>query len=322
MGPRGNIGVREVTTKLKSTGITDAGGSLIEVTVNNEYQDTLPAINLALDVTDEVVARFGWAKVISRPDISLLSPGGSVTIFGVPAVSYGNPFLEPYRADNLDVALEWYFDDSALVALAYFERDIETFPSSETTLVPWSDVGLPDSVLGAQVDDLINEEFLVTRRTNGGGARLNGWELQYQQQLDMLPGIWQNTGIVANYTLVDSKTDGSGLPLTGQSDDSYNFTVYYEDDTISTRLAYSYRGEFNTRNDNNNPTGVRFRDETANLDFSASYRLNDNIRLTLEAINLTDEPQIDYMWPAIGGLLIETQYTGRQWFLGAAYTYN
>jgi TonB-dependent receptor len=321
MDLRGNVGVREVTTNLASTGITNAGGELIEVVVDNDYTDTLPAINLALDINDDLVARFGWAKVISRPDISLLSPGGSVTLFGVPAVSYGNPFLEPYRADNLDVALEWYFDSDAVLALAYFDRDIETFPSSETVLLPWSEVGLPDSVLGAQIDDLIDEEFEVTRRINGGGARLNGWEIQYQQQFSMLPGIWSNTGVIANYTWVDSKTDGSGLPLTGQSDDSYNLTAYYEDDKFSTRLAYSYRGEFNTRNDSNNPVGVRYRDATANLDFSASYTVNENLRVTLEAINLTDEPQIDYLWPAIGGLLIETQYTGTQWMLGASYKY-
>ena len=117
------------------------------------------------------------------------------------------------------------------------------------------------------------------------------------------------------------KTDATGLPLTGQSDDSYNLTVYYEDDVFSTRLAYSYRGEFNTRN-SSSPVGVRYRDETANLDFSASYQVNDNLRLTLEGINLTDEPQIDYLWPEIGGLLIETQYTGTQWFIGASYLYN
>jgi TonB-dependent receptor len=322
MGLRGNLGVREVTTNLESTGITNAGGELIEVTVKNSYTDTLPAVNLALDISENLVARFGWAKVISRPDISLLSPGGSVTIFGVPAVSYGNPFLEPYRADNLDVSLEWYFADDAILALAWFERDIETFPASETVLLPWSEVGLPDSVLGAQVDDLIDEEFEVTRRINGGGARLDGWELQYQQQFVNLPGLLSNTGIIANYTMVDSAEDRTGLPLTGQSDDSYNFTVYYEDDKWSTRLAYSYRGEFNTRNDANNPVGVRYRDETANLDFSASYQVNDSLRLTLEAINLTDEPQIDYMWPAAGGLLIETQYTGTQWYLGASYKYQ
>ena len=317
---RGNVGVREVTTNLESTGMTDVGGTFLQVKVSNSYKDTLPALNLALDLTDDLVARFSWAKVISRPDIGLLSPGGSVTIFGVPAVNYGNPYLEPYRADNLDVSLEWYFAEDSLLALAYFNRDVESFPSSETTLLPWSEVGLPDSVLGAQLPDLIDAEFEVTRRINGGGARFSGWELQYQQAFTSLPGLWANTGVIANYTLVDSKEDNTGLPLTGQSDDSYNLTVYYEDEKFSTRLAYSYRGKYNTTN-SSTPDSIRYRDSTANLDFSASYQLNDNFRLTLEAINLTDEPQIDWMSPNVGGRLIETQYTGTQWYLGAAYRY-
>jgi TonB-dependent receptor len=317
---RGNVGIREVETDLEATGLTEVDGDFLEVTVPNSYSDTLPAVNLALNLREDLIARFAWAKVMSRPDLGLLSPGGSVTIFGVPAVSYGNPFLEPYRADNTDVALEWYFTDNSLLALAYFERDIESFPASETVLLPWAEVGLPDSVLGAQRDDLIDAEFEVTRRINGGGARLDGWELQYQQLLTFLPGEFlQNFGIIANYTKVDSKIDESGLSLTGQSDDSYNLTLFYEDDKVSTRLAYSYRGEYNTRNDDDF-NGIRYRDATANLDFSASYQWNDNLRFTLEGINLTDEPQLDYMAPGIGRL-IESQYTGRQWFVGASYRY-
>jgi TonB-dependent receptor len=297
-------------------------GSLIEITATNKYTDTLPAMNLALDIRDDLVARFGWAKVMSRPDIGFLSPGGSITTFGVPAVSYNNPVLEPYRSDNLDLALEWYFADDSVLALAYFERDIESFPTTEGPVpVLWTDLGLPDSLLGAQVDDLRDAEFQVTRRVNGGGARLDGWEIQYQQQFAKLPGLLANTGIIANYTWVDSAIDGSGLALTGQSDDSYNFTVYYEDDKISTRLAYSYRGEYNTSN-SSNENSIQYRADTANLDFSASYQLNDSLRLTLEGINLTDEPQIDWMSPNVGGRLIETQYTGTVWFLGASYKYQ
>jgi TonB-dependent receptor len=322
MDLRGNVGVREVTTNLKSTGMSSVDGSLIEITATNKYTDTLPAMNLALDINDELVARFGWAKVMSRPDISFLSPGGSITTFGVPAVSYNNPVLEPYRADNLDVGLEWYFADDSVIALAYFERDIESFPTTEGPVpVLWTDLGLPDSLLGAQVDDLRGEEFQVTRRVNGGGARLDGWEIQYQQQFAKLPGLLANTGIIANYTWVDSAEDGSGLALTGQSDDSYNFTVYYEDDKVSARVAYSYRGEYNTTN-SSNENSIRYRADTANLDFSASYQINDSLRVTLEGINLTDEPQIDWMSPNVGGRLIETQYTGTVWFLGASYKYQ
>lgn len=316
---RGNVGIREVTTDLEASGVTQAGDDLIDVTVPTSYSDTLPAANFALNITDNLIARAAWAQVMSRPDLGLLSPGGSVTIFGVPAVSYGNPFLEPYRAANTDLSLEWYFAPDSLLAIAWFEKDIESFPTSESTILPWSEVGLPDSVLGAQRDDLIDADFEVTRRINGGGARLDGWELQYQQLFTFLPNEFlQNFGIVANYTMVDSKVDSSGLSLTGQSDDSYNFTVFWENDVFSTRLAYSYRGEYNTRNDDD-PEGIRFRDETANLDFAASYSINDNFAVTFEAINLTDEPQIDWMAPGFGPRLIETQYTGTQWYLGASW---
>jgi TonB-dependent receptor len=318
MGLRGNIGVREVTTHVSSTGFTEVEDDLLEVTVDNDYTDTLPAINLALDISDELIVRFGWAKVISRPDLGDLSPGGDVSIFGIPEVEYGNPFLEPYRADNLDVALEWYFAENSLLALAYFERDIESFPAEETVLLPFSETGLPESVLGAQRDDLIDEDFLVTRNFNGGGARLNGWEIQYQQQFDFLPGIWENTGVIANYTWVESKEDETGLVLVGQSDDSYNLTVYYDDDKFSTRLSYGYRGEYNTRN-SGNLNAVRYRAETGNLDFSASYQVNDNFRVTLEGLNLTDESQIDWLSPNVGGRLIEEQFNGRQWFIGVSY---
>lgn len=316
---RGNVGVRFVETELTSSAVTFVDGAAVPVTVNNEYDDTLPALNLAYNLTDDLVARASWAEVMSRPDLGTLSPFGSVTIFGVPAVSFGNPFIEPYRADNTDLSLEWYFDEDALLSIAYFRKDIESFPTSETVVLPWRQIGLPDALLGAQVNDLIDADFEVSRTINGGGAELDGWELQYQQRMSFLSGWMQNLGVIANYTKVDSSIDSSGLALTGQSDDSYNLTVYYEDDKFSTRLAYTYRGEFTTTN-NNNPDLIRFRDETGNLDFSASYQVNDQLRITLEGINLTDEPQLDFMSPGIGRIIAE-QTTGTQWLLGVNYRY-
>jgi outer membrane receptor protein involved in Fe transport len=95
--------------------------------------------------------------------------------------------------------------------------------------------------------------------------------------------------------------------------------VFYEDDKFSTRLAYSYRDEYTTRNDSNSDK-IRYRDETANLDFSAAYQINDNFRVTLEGINLTDEPITDYMAPGVGRL-ISQQNTGTQWLVGLSYKY-
>lgn len=201
---KGNAGVRKVDTDLDSTGINS--GQTVNVT--HSYSDTLPSFNLAYDLTEDLVLRASWAKVMSRPNLTDLNPGGSVSIFGDPAVSYGNPFIEPFRATNIDLAVEWYFDSGALLSVAYFDKDIESFPTSETTTLLWADTGLPDSLLGSQIDDLIDAEFEVSRRANGGGGNLDGFEIQYQQNLTFLPQEWmQNLGIISNLTLVDSKVD-------------------------------------------------------------------------------------------------------------------
>lgn len=313
---RGNAGVRKVDTDLSSTGINSGQ----TVSVDHSYSDTLPSMNLAYDLAEDLVLRASWAKVMSRPNLTDLNPGGSVSIFGDPRVSYGNPFIEPFRATNTDLALEWYFDEGALLSIAYFDKNIESFPSSETTTILWADTGLPNSLLGSQIDDLIDAEFEVTRRINGGGGNLDGFEIQYQQNLTFLPEEWmQNLGIISNVTLVDSEVDASGLPLTGQSDRTYNFTLYYEDEKFSTRFAYTYRGDYTTSN-NSNANKIRYREPAKSLDFAASYQINENLKVTIDGINLTDETVGDYMAPGIGRLITE-QVTGTQWIMGVSYQF-
>lgn len=312
---RGNFGLRRVETDLDVTGINSG----LTVSVEHSYSDTLPSLNLAYNLRDDLVLRFAWAEVMSRPNLTDLNPGGSVSIFGDPKVSYGNPFIEPFRADNTDVSIEWYFDEGALLSLAYFNKDIESFPTSSTDDVLWADTGLPDSLLGSELNNLKDEIFEVSRKINGGGGELDGWELQYQQNMTFLPEGWmQNTGIIANYTKVSSKIDATGLPLTGQSDVSYNLTAFYEDEKFSTRISYTYRDGYTTKN-SSKPDEVRYRDETAHVDFSAAYQVNDNFRVTFDGTNLTDEPVTDTM--SDYGRLINQQNTGTQWALGVSYKY-
>lgn len=312
---RGNVGVRNVDTDLTATGINSGE----TVTVKHSYDDSLPSLNLAVNLSEDLVVRFGWAEVMSRPNLGDLNPGGSVSIFGDLKVSYGNPFLEPFRATNTDLSLEYYFDEGALFSIAYFDKDIESFPSSEKAIISWAETGLPDSLLGAQYEFIKDADFEVSRKANGGGGQLDGYEVQYQQNMTMLEGWLQNTGIIANYTKVSSEVDATGLPLTGQSDDSYNFTVFYEDDSFSTRLAYSYRGDYTTTNSGDN-NKIRYRAPAKSLDFSASYEVSEQLRVTLEAINLTDEKIADFMAPGIGRV-ISVQQTGTQVMAGVSYKF-
>lgn len=310
MDLRGNAGVRYATTDVESTGLVNGDPT----SVKNDYSDTLPSLNLALDVTEDVVLRASYADVMSRPGLSTLSPGGSVDPFNL-TVSYGNPFIDPFRATNYDLSAEYYFDEGALLSLAYFIKDIESFPTSETVTLNWQEVGLPDSVLGGQANIVNNSDFEVRRSINGGGGKLDGYEVQYQQKLDFLPGPqWvQNFGVLANMTFVDADVN-----LTGQSDRSSNFTVYWEDEVFSARISMANRSEFTT-SFNSNPNKQRYVDGTTHIDFSASYNVSENLKISIEGINLTDEPIVAMVSPNVGGRVWNVTQTGRQFFIGASY---
>lgn len=310
MDLRGNAGVRYATTDVESTGLVNGDPT----SVKNDYSDTLPSLNLALDVTEDVVLRASYADVMSRPGLSTLSPGGSVDPFNL-TVSYGNPFIDPFRATNYDLSAEYYFDEGALLSLAYFIKDIESFPDSEIVTLNWQEVGLPDSVLGGQASLVNNSEFEVRRSINGGGGKLDGYEVQYQQKLDFLPGPqWvQNFGVLANMTFVDTDVD-----LPGQSERSSNFTVYWEDEVFSARISMANRSEFTT-SFNSNPNKQRYVDGTTHIDFSASYNVSENLKISIEGINLTDEPIVAMVSPNVGGRVWNVTQTGRQFFIGASY---
>jgi TonB-dependent receptor len=305
MGVRGDVGVRYVETETASTGIISG----TTVTVTNKYDDTLPSLNLAFEPTDDIIVRFGAAKVISRPTLASLTPGGSISGQNY-TVSYGNPLLDPFRATNLDFAIEWYFAEESLLALAFFNKDIESFIARVTdTGVPFSATGLPLEAVptgSLLYNDLTNNppidpDMAVTRNINGDGGELQGWEIQYQQPFSMLPEPFDRFGVTANYTYVDSEVNygTSTAPNNNQllllSPYSYNATLYYEDDRLSARVSVNARDEYLTTFPGRNGNDEEGKNETMNVDASAGWRVNDNLELTFEGINLTDEFNHQYV---------------------------
>lgn len=319
MGFRGNAGVRYVKTDQSSTGFQEAGSGPVEVTVDRDYNDTLPAINTVLSVTEDMLIRASWAKVMTRPSLSDVTPGGSVDGFNN-VVSYGNPFLDPFRADSFDLSWEWYFMDDALLSVAYFQKDIESFITSRTDEgVAWSDIGLPDDLLDG-VPATPSESFDVNRRVNGGGGDLDGFEIQYQQP------ITDNIGVILNYTKVDSEVnyaaDGEEADynqLTGMSPKSYNATLYFENDTFGARISYAMRDDYLTRYPGRNGNDLEYTESTANVDMALSYTMNEHLKFTLEGVNLTDE--FNHQVVDSSGRVSVYHHTGSQYYLGAQYKF-
>jgi TonB-dependent receptor len=205
---RGNVGVRHFETDQNSTGIASLAQGTISADVT--YSDTLPSLNLVLEVTDELLLRFGYAEVINRPGMLLLRPVASVSVAGSNrTVNGNNPGLGPTLADTYDVSAEWYFAEESVLALALFRKDIGSFVQTIVQNVPYTETGLPlQQAIDACAASAFgygpncNEDLLwnVNAPGNSPGGDLNGYELSYQQPFSFFDGFASNFGLMANHT--------------------------------------------------------------------------------------------------------------------------
>jgi len=76
--------------------------------------------------------------------------------------------------------------------------------------------------------------------------------------------------------------------VTGLSD-SMNMVGFYENGPFQIRLAYNWRDKFLQSLTQSNGDGVVFVDEYGQWDLSTSYELVENVTLSLELTNLTEE---------------------------------
>jgi iron complex outermembrane receptor protein len=318
---RGNFGVRYVQTRQVASGYQATGGGTL-VTVNNNYNDWLPSANLVINASKDFLVRLAAAKVMARPQLGFLTPGGSITTTGNLSITSGNPLLQPFRAKTFDAGLEWYFAKNALLGVGFFYKDIGTYIQSLRTNVPYNETGLPLSLLPANFTG--TEVFQVNTQVNTPGGKLSGFELNYQQPFTFLPGILKNFGTLMNYTFVKSRIDYLVSPTsTGTINDdllnlspkSWNVTLYYDDGVLSARVSTAYRQAFLTRVPGQNNNDVEGKNSSTNVDASISYKINKHVELTLEGVNLTNQVNDQFISRARNSSVVYN-VTGREYMAG------
>ena len=138
--------------------------------------------------------------------------------------------------------------------------------------------------IGDSSDDLLL--FEQTTPINKYNSTLKGIELSIQHFFVDTP-----YGIQANITKLDSGDEAdpyntgeqSALPGFGNG---ANFSVFYEDEKYSARLSYNWRDESYAGEDQYNPLFIEARGQ---LDFNASYVINDNAVVFIEGLNISDQ---------------------------------
>ena len=341
-----NAGMRYVHTKQRSTGLSSATAAGVTVntpvTVGRSYDDWLPAINVALFPTEDVIIRGAISKVLTRPSLGSLTPGGSVDGFNY-RVTFGNPQLDPFRATAFDISAEWYFAPQSIFSVALFKKNVESFPVTQTRSGTFASTGLPLSVIPASSPAAQQPEFQewqINSPVNGTGASLKGMEIALQSTFRFLPGFLKNFGVLANATFVDSSASYSqggpattitrpggalgSLPNTvrtatlyGLSKRAYNGTLYYEDAKFSARGSVSYRSPYI---DGASATGNLFEgyNSSLNVDASMRYKLTPALELSVEGTNLTDNYRSRYT-DLDANRNYENNHFGRTFLVGARF---
>lgn len=318
VGVRGNIGVQlQSADQSSQANYWDAsqpvGSEVRPIDDGKTYRDWLPSLNLAFQFPYEQTLRFALAKQVARPRVDQLRASlefGVDTSTGRPGASGGNPMLDPWRTNALDISYEKYFADRAYVAAAFFYKDLKSYIYTQ------SRDNYDFSALVAGYVPPPGSAPVLTTGTfsapfNGKGGTLRGLELTASLPLDLVFAPLEGFGIQASATFNDSDVQirdpesassvGDGaISLPGLSKRVYNLTAYYEHKGFEARVSQRRRSDFigEIGNFNGNRT-LRYVVGENITDAQISYNFADTsslagLTLLLQASNLSNSPYRTY----------------------------
>lgn len=339
---RGNVGLRQFTTKQSTTGLVSGN----KIWVEHEYDDVLPSANLTIEPIDNVLIRLAYSEGIARAGLGSIKADTNVSVAGTTmGVTGSNPFLEPTKAKSYDVGVEMYFDNESALAMTLFRKDLESqvqsyrttrnfqdiisgyAPDQQAALISAAETQCANSSLSA-ADCNVNAVWNYTVPLNSPGGDLYGFEVSYQTPFSFLPGFLQDFGFIGSFTYVKGQIaylDQAGnveftSDLENMSVNTSSATVYYEKNDFQARVSLTSRGGYLTNARGRDGNSAEGTNSTHNVDASASYQLNDNWRFTLEALNLTNEA--DDQWVDSNDSRLSYYHeTGRQFYIGAQYKF-
>ena len=371
---RGNFGFRYLETDVDSLGnsITEDGSGneiVTQVLTEGSYDFFLPRLNIVADVSEDVVLRAGWGKDIRRPDFNDLSTSVTFSTSPNPPVAIGNPELKPEEVTSFDLSAEWYFDESAVLSVGYFNkkrtdlhvtRQVNPF---EDPVTGFRDIVGPECEQGGIFNPIADINVFgpagvgvcvpsSTTINDDGETTQKGFEFAFQYDLSQFEdelGWASGFGVLANYTIqefsggeaVDTATSRAGdvfeattgvtdievtavQSLIDLSENSYNFTVYYEKHDLSARLRYTWREAYRSTDFGSTssfPWGFPVvQGDRGQLNASVSYAVNDQLDVGVEVVNLT-KSDVEQYCVNEGALLCYQGITDRRITFGASYRF-
>ncbi|MDQ8757149.1 TonB-dependent receptor [Sphingosinicella sp. LHD-64] len=288
-----------------------------DATTRNTYDNWLPSASVAYNVSGNAVVRVALSRTMTRPNPNTMLPGVNFSSPSADTGTRGNPALEPFISDNLDLGFEYYLGGESYLAVAAFRKTVSGFTVNGNVTVPFSDLaqyGITFETLSPTQQAAINSRggpdqatVVLTQQVNADGdLTVNGLEGTWVQSLDFLLGRHlglNGFGFSVNGTIIDQKGEGAAPAVAiGVARYSYNASVYYENHGFSARLSTTWNegSQSSGTNQNGIPAAALFTDDYQQWDFSSSVDLAEVFdspmlpTLTFDVVNIFEAEQRAY----------------------------
>lgn len=300
------------------TGIGVDNSNLVDITASHDYTEVLPSANLVVELQDDVLLRGGIYRAMSRPDPSDLgvgrsfsssidNDGGSTDVADIIAQvsGFGNPETDPLMSWNYDAALEWYPNEDTILAFGVYHKSFNG---------GFRNVGQVETFT---VDGQDLQAVVTTQALDGEESTISGFEISAAHSFSYLPGAWSGLGFRVGYNYANSDfefedavfgastiiaSDGSAIErvgivapadVPGLSEHVASAQVYYSIGDLDLQGVYKYRSSY-FQQFIETPGNLRYIDDRGIFEARASYQISDSVRVSVEALNIFDEPKVQY----------------------------
>jgi TonB-dependent receptor len=299
--------------------------SFVVSSLDRTYNDVLPSLNLAYDLNQDLVLRAAASKVVARPSYGDIASPGGLQYFSQEYVNdrrligggdkqgwFGagsNKQLEPYKANQFDVGVEWYFHRGSVLGLDYFRKNVSNFS------VPV----VRDVTMDVAGNSVVVQSYSTTAGGRNGVSQ--GVELYAQHTLSNGLGFQfnytYNKTNQAAITLADGTEIGKS-PLVGSAKNQANLTVFYETADFLARASYNRRGVVVDGLVN----GLNVYEEPySQIDLNVAYNITKELSLTASVLNLTKQETRSHLGDDTKDRFYSNGYAGRVAYFGLNYKF-
>ena len=275
-------GLRVEETTVNAAGAVTQGANISRVSKSGSYAKLFPSLHLRHQPWRQLALRTSYSTTTSRPNVSDITPittiVSSASSAAAGTITQGNANLGPQTSRNYDVMLEYYLKPVGVLSAGIYRKDIRGFIASQR------------SIIGAGPDNGFSGNFAgydFITKMNLNSARMEGYELAYDQQLRMLPKPLNTLAVFANYTRVRTagtyEEGASALP--SFVPEMYNFGASYSFWRLQVRVSYNYTGAF-LFSYNANPLNQAYQSDGDSIDVNLQCKITPWLNASVNVQNL------------------------------------